>query len=154
EARKFNDLLMGSVLMVAFHVQGVPAGLLALAHTLPRGPWDVNLQLLMKLIGTSLATGMERLRVESRLSKLEERTLLSQTAANDGVWDFDVESNEVYFSPRWKTMLGYADDDIRGSPDWRSLVHPEDLTRVQAAIRDHVGGKTPMFESTHRMRHR
>ena len=108
----------------------------------------------MKLIGTSLATGIERIRTEARLAKLEERTNLFQAAANDGLWDFDVESNEVYFSPRWKAMLGYGDDDMRGSPDWRSLVHPDDLARVQGAIRDHVAGKTPIFESVHRMRHR
>ena len=154
EAAKFAELHIGSALSVALSAQGRPAGFLALAHALPRGAWDVNLQLLMKLIGTSLATGLERIRTEARLAKLEERTNLFQAAANDGLWDFDVESNEVYFSPRWKAMLGYGDDDMRGSPDWRSLVHPDDLARVQAAIRDHVAGKTPIFESTHRMRHR
>jgi diguanylate cyclase (GGDEF)-like protein/PAS domain S-box-containing protein len=154
EAQRFAELQMGSALLVAMRVQGKPAGFLGLAQTMPRGPWDVNLQLLMKLIGTSLATGLERIRIEARLAKLEERTNLSQLPANDGLWDFDVESNEVYFSPRWKAMLGYADEDMRGSPDWRSLVHPDDLSRVQAAIRDHVAGKTPIFESTHRMRHR
>ena len=50
-------------------------------------------------------------------------------------------------------MLGYGDEEMRGSPDWRSLVHPDDLSRVQSQIRDHVAGKTPIFESTHRMRH-
>jgi diguanylate cyclase (GGDEF)-like protein/PAS domain S-box-containing protein len=154
EAQKFADLQIGSSLLVSLRVQGKPAAILGLAHTMPRGAWDVNLQLLMKLIGTSLATGLERIRIEARLAKLEERTNLSQASANDGLWDFDVENNEVYFSPRWKAMLGYADDDMRGSPDWRSLVHPDDLSRVQAAIRDHVAGKTPTFESTHRMRHR
>ena len=154
EGARFAELQMGSALLVAMRVQGKPAGFLGLAQTMPRGAWDVNLQLLMKLIGTSLATGLERIRIETRLAKLEERTNLSQASANDGLWDFDVESNEVYFSPRWKAMLGYADEDMRGSPDWRSLVHPDDLSRVQAAIRDHVAGKTPLFESTHRMRHR
>ena len=154
EAARFAELQIGSALLVAMRVQGKPAGFLGLAQTMPRGAWDVNLQLLMKLIGTSLATGLERIRIETRLAKLEERTNLSQASANDGLWDFDVESNEVYFSPRWKAMLGYADEDMRGSPDWRSLVHPDDLSRVQAAIRDHVAGKTPLFESTHRMRHR
>src|SRR5256886_11331422 len=52
--------------------------------------------------------------------------------SNDGLWDFDVESNEVYFSPRWKAMLGYGDEDMRGAPDWRSLVHPDDLSRVRS----------------------
>src|SRR5258708_22173326 len=154
EAQRFAELQIGSGLLVALGVQEKPAGFLALAHTMPRGAWDVNLQLLMKLIGTSLATGLERIRTEARLAKLEERTRLIQAAANDGMWDFDVESNEVYFSPRWKAMLGYGDDDMRGAPDWRSLVHPDDLARVQSAIRDHVAGKTPIFESTHRMRHR
>src|SRR5579862_8099383 len=154
ECARFAELHIGSALLVALRVQGKPAGFLGLAHSLPRGAWDVNLQLLMKLIGTSLATGLERIRIEARLAKLEERTNLFQAAANDGLWDFDVESNEVYFSPRWKAMLGYGDDDMRGAPDWRSLVHPDDLARVQTAIRDHVAGKTPIFESTHRMRHR
>src|SRR3977135_850477 len=154
EAGKFAELHVGSALLVALRGQGKPAGFLGLAHAMPRGAWDGNLQLLMKLIGTSLATGLERIRIEARLAKLEERTNLFQAAANDGMWDFDVESNEVYFSPRWKAMLGYGDDDMRGAPDWRSLVHPDDLSRVQTAIRDHVAGKTPIFESTHRMRHR
>ncbi len=153
DAQRFAALHIGSVLLVAMRVQGKPAGLLGLANTLPR-VWDVGEQLLMKLIGTSLATGLERLRMDARLAKLEERARLAQACANDGMWDFDVENNEVFFSPRWKSMLGYGDEDLRGSPDWSSLVHPDDLPRVQAALRDHIDGKTAMFESTHRMRHR
>jgi diguanylate cyclase (GGDEF)-like protein/PAS domain S-box-containing protein len=110
--------------------------------------------LLLKLLGNSLATGLEKLRIEARLNKLEERLELAQGAANDGLWDFDIESNEVHFSPRWKQMLGYPPDAELDSPDWRSLVHPEDMSRVQSAIRDHVAGKSPIFESVHRMKHR
>jgi diguanylate cyclase (GGDEF)-like protein/PAS domain S-box-containing protein len=51
-------------------------------------------------------------------------------------------------------MLGYPIDAQLDSPDWRSLVHPEDMSRVQSAIRDHVAGKSPIFESVHRMKHR
>ncbi len=154
EAHRFGELQLGSVLIAAFHVLGEPAGLLALARVQPRGPWDVNLQLLLKLAGSSFATGLERLRLADRLARIEERDRLSQAAANDGVWDFDVERNEIYFSPRWKAMLGYAEDDRLDSPDWRNLVHPDDMSRVQTALRDHVAGKTPVFESVHRMRHR
>ncbi len=106
EAQKFADLQIGSAMLVSLRVQGKPAAIMGLAHTMPRGAWDVNLQLLMKLIGSSLATGLERIRIEARLAKLEERTNLSQASANDGLWDFDVENNEVYFSPRWKGDAG------------------------------------------------
>ena len=54
EAARFAELHIGSALLVTLRVQGKPAGFLGLAHTLPRGAWDVNQQLLMKLIGTSL----------------------------------------------------------------------------------------------------
>src|SRR5688572_15222639 len=77
EARRLAELQIGSVLLVALRIQNQPAGFLALAHSLPRGPWDVNAQLLLKLVGTSLATGLARLRMETRLAKLEERTNLS-----------------------------------------------------------------------------
>ncbi|HEU4780697.1 MAG TPA: EAL domain-containing protein, partial [Steroidobacteraceae bacterium] len=154
ESQRLAELQIGSVLLISFRVGGVPAGILGLANALPRGAWDVNLQLLLKLLGNSLAAGLERLRVEGRLHKLEERLELAQGAANDGLWDFDIESNEVHFSPRWKQMLGYPVDALLDSPDWRSLVHPEDMSRVQSAIRDHVAGKSPIFESVHRMKHR
>lgn len=154
EARRLAELRIGSLLLVAFGFEGRPLGWLAVGNALPRNGWDVNLQLLLKLLGNSLAAGFGRLRLEARLEKLEEREALVIDAANDGVWDFDVLNNEMYFSPRWRAMLGYegAGDDL--SPDWRSLVHPEDMSRVQLAIRDHVCGKTPLFESIHRMRHR
>ncbi len=153
EAARFVELQIGAILLVAFRTQGKPAGLIGVANALPRGPWDVNHQLMLKLIGTSLATGLERMRLEMRLAKMEEREALSQQAANDGLWDFDLLTNQVHFSPRWKQMLGYDSQDDE-SPDWRSLVHPDDLNRVQSQIRDHVSGKTPIFESVHRMRHR
>ncbi|HQW10379.1 MAG TPA: PAS domain S-box protein, partial [Steroidobacteraceae bacterium] len=154
EARCFASLKVGSTLFVAFRVQGRPAGILGLANTMARGPWDVNIQLLLKLLGTSLATGIERVRLATRLDDLEVRVGLAQAAANEGMWDFDTETNVVTFSQRWKEMLGYSDDDLAGPTDWRALVHPEDMSRVQAAMREHVEGQTPICESIHRMRHR
>src|SRR5688572_10040683 len=122
ESKRFAELSIGSVLLISLRVHGQPAGILGLANALPRGAWDVNLQLLLKLLGNSLSTGFERLRIEQRLNTLEERIELAQGAANDGLWDFDIESNEVHFSTRWKQMLGYPPDALLDSPDWRSLV--------------------------------
>src|ERR1700676_4531700 len=107
----------------------------------------------MKLVGSSLATGLDRIEIQRQLEDLEERNELAIHSANDGLWDFDTLNNRVYLSPRWKAMLGYDENDVGQAPDWRTLVHSDDMSRVQAAIRDHVAGKTPIFESLHRMRH-
>jgi diguanylate cyclase (GGDEF)-like protein/PAS domain S-box-containing protein len=153
DAARLASLNIRSALICGFSLNGRVCGFMALCSSQPRDGWDANLHLLLKLIGSSFATGLERLRAARHLSKLEERNALSLNSANDGLWDFDVENNTVYFSPRWKAMLGYDEQDENVSPDWRKLVHPDDMARVQALIRDHIAGKRPMFESVHRMRH-
>jgi len=147
------NLGIGSILMIGYCIEGRPAGLLAIAGSRPRESWEVQLHLLMKLMGSSLATGLERIEIQAHLRDLEERNELALYSANDGLWDFDTLNNRVYLSPRWKAMLGYDEKDVGQAPDWRTLVHSDDMSRVQAAIRDHVAGKTPIFESLHRMRH-
>jgi diguanylate cyclase (GGDEF)-like protein/PAS domain S-box-containing protein len=153
DAAVWNHLGIGSVLMIGYSIKGRAAGVLGIANARPRDHWDVQLHLLMKLVGSSLATGLERMEIQRHLEDLEERNELAIHSANDGLWDFDTLNNRVYLSPRWKAMLGYDESDVGQAPDWRTLVHSDDMSRVQAAIRDHVAGKTPIFESLHRMRH-
>ncbi len=154
DAARLAELNVRAALVCGLSLNGRVCGFLALFSSQPRREgWDANLHLMLKLVGSSFATGLERLRAQRHLAKLEERNSLSLPSANDGLWDFDVENNTVYFSPRWRKMLGYDEHDPNVSPDWRRLVHPDDMARVQALIRDHIAGKTPMFESVHRMRH-
>lgn len=154
DAARLAELGVRSALVCGLSLNGRVCGFMALCSAQPRRDgWDANLHLLLKLVGSSFATGLERLRVQRYLGKLEERTALSLPSANDGLWDFDVENNTVYFSPRWRKMLGYDEHDPDISPDWRRLVHPDDMARVQALIRDHIAGRSPIIESTHRMRH-
>src|SRR5579862_747628 len=153
DAAIWANLGVGSILSIGYFIAGRPAGFLAIAGSRPRDNWEVQLHLLMKLIGSSLATGLERIELQAHLRDLEERNDLALYSANDGLWDFDTLNNRVYMSPRWKAMLGYDEADVGQAPDWRTLVHSDDMSRVQAAIRDHVAGKTPIFESLHRMRH-
>jgi diguanylate cyclase (GGDEF)-like protein/PAS domain S-box-containing protein len=154
DAARLAELNVRSALVCGLALNDRVCGFLALLSSQPRKDgWDANLHLMLKLVGSSFATGLERLRVQRYLAKLEERNALSLPSANDGLWDFDVENNLVWFSPRWKKMLGYDEHDPNVSPDWRRLVHPDDMARVQALIRDHIAGKVPMFESVHRMRH-
>jgi diguanylate cyclase (GGDEF)-like protein/PAS domain S-box-containing protein len=154
DAARLADLSVRSAVVCGLSLNDRVCGFIGLFSSQPRPDgWDANLHLMLKLVGSSFATGLERLRVQRHLARIEERNSLSLPSANDGLWDFDVENNSVYFSPRWRTMLGYDEHDPQVSPDWRRLVHPDDMARVQALIRDHIAGKVPMFESVHRMRH-
>ncbi len=153
DAARLAEFNVRSALACGLSLNGRVNGFIALFSSQPRKEgWDANLHLMLKLVGSSFATGLERLRVQRYLGRLEERNALSLPAANDGMWDFDVENNTVYYSPRWRKMLGYDEHDANVTPDWRRLVHPDDLARVQAMIRDHIAGKTPMFESVHARR--
>jgi len=153
DAERLAGLDIRSVLLIAFAVQGTVRGFLAFASSTPRDGWDVNLHLLLKLVGTSLACGLEKLSLADRLADMQERQDMALPCANDGLWDYDAQTNRTWFSPRWKGMLGFAENDIITSPDWHRMVHPEDLARVSASMRDHIAGKPPMFESVHRLKH-
>ncbi|HEY4366123.1 MAG TPA: EAL domain-containing protein [Steroidobacteraceae bacterium] len=154
DAARFAALQVGAVLVIGFAIRGKVSGFMALCSTRPRDTWDANLHLMLKLLGASYSSGLERAQYRNQFQDLEERSELALHGANDGLWDLDLDRKTTYYSPRWKSMLGYADDEVEPLDDWQQLVHPEDLPRVHAALRDHLSGKEPMFESVHRLRHR
>ena len=87
----------------------------------------------------SCASGLERIQLQEDLFTVQERDRLMTSTANDGLWDYDVRDNSMYFSPRWRAMLGYTDDD--DVPEWRLLVHPDDMAQVQTQLREHLEGR-------------
>ncbi len=141
-------------LLIGFDIDEKSGGFIALWSSHPREVWEADLALLMKLVGASLSSGLQRVHVEETLVNVREQVDLAMFGANDGMWDWDVKQQTVYFSPRWKKMLGYSDDDLdTNTLEWRDLIHPDDLPRVQNAFRKHLDGETDLFESTHRLKH-
>lgn len=89
---------------------------------------------------------------EAALRASEERWQLALRGSNDGIWDWNVQTNEVFFSSRWKTMLGYEEHEISNHLDeWAKRVHPNDLAWVTQAIQDHFAQKTPFYITEHRV---
>jgi len=153
ELHRLNELGIGSVLILGFAVRNEVAGYLAFVNERPVESWDASLHLLIKLIGTSLSSGLERMRSVSILDEMEDRDELVSLTANDGIWDFDGRAKKIRLSRRWKDMLGYDIDQEDVLPDWYRLVHPDDMARVQTKMREHLEGKSEFFESVHRMKH-
>jgi len=88
------------------------------------------------------------------LSQNEERYSLAMRASNDGLWDWNLKTNKIYYSDRWKEMLGFNDDEISDTPDeWLSRIHQEDHDRVRASIDAYLEGTTSNFEIEYRIRH-
>jgi PAS domain S-box-containing protein len=84
-----------------------------------------------------------------------ERLALAIEGANDGLWDWDIDANTVYYSPRWKSMLGYADDEISDDFDeWTRRIHPDDRERCLAAIEAHLKSPESVYRLEHRLRHK
>ena len=101
------------------------------------------------------ASEVEARRLAQALAVSEERYALAAAGSNDGLWDWDLETDQIYLSARWKSLLGYREDDVGSQPEsWFELVHPEDLELLQAQIEAHLKGQTPHFENEHRIRTR
>ncbi len=97
----------------------------------------------------------ERRRAELALRQSEQRLALVIQGSSDGVWDWDLTTNEVYFSPRWKGMLGYDDHELRNHfSTWEALLHPADREHAQACLQAYLTGRTPTYELEHRLRHK
>jgi diguanylate cyclase (GGDEF)-like protein/PAS domain S-box-containing protein len=89
------------------------------------------------------------------LHESEERYAVAVRGANDGLWDWNLSTNEVYWSPRWKELLGYGGGEIGTDPEeWLSRIHPEDAQRAKEALDAHLASGIGHYESEHRVRHR
>ena len=137
-------------------------------NTTPRvwQAWEIEL---LEQIATQLAIAIyqselyeklqkelqERKKIEVDLQQSKEQFELVIQASNDGFWDWDFITNEIYYSPRWKEMLGYADHELPNTLEtWRSLIFPEDYAIAKQLIQDYLTGKIDHFSMTKHFTHK
>jgi diguanylate cyclase (GGDEF)-like protein/PAS domain S-box-containing protein len=107
------------------------------------------------LLERSIRWAVERTQTRAALQESEERFSLAVRGAKDGLWDWSFATDRIYYSPRWKAMLGYADEEITSTPrEWFDRVHADDVERVRAELADHTDGRSATFESEYRIRHK
>ena len=92
---------------------------------------------------------------EKNLRELNERYTLAIEGTNDGLWDWNVKDGTIYFSPRWKEMLGYTDAELPNSFEtWESRVHPDDLDHANKEIEKAHADPSYEYRTVHRLRHK
>jgi diguanylate cyclase (GGDEF)-like protein/PAS domain S-box-containing protein len=114
---------------------------------------------LIKPIGESqlhlaVQMALSNYQLEEKLRKSEERYRLATDATNDGIWDWDLKTDEIYYSPRWKAMLGYNEDEIWTSPkEWLKRIHTDDMKQFQGDLASNINGTSQQLECEYRMKH-
>jgi diguanylate cyclase (GGDEF)-like protein/PAS domain S-box-containing protein len=102
-----------------------------------------------------ISTQLSHKMAQEALRESEERYALAARGANDGLWDWNLLTNAVYFSPRWKSMLGFQEHEVEDRlEEWFGRIHDADRERVREEITAHQRGLTPHFESEHRLLHK
>ncbi|UPT77458.1 EAL domain-containing protein [Sulfurovum sp. XGS-02] len=87
--------------------------------------------------------------------ELKERMELALMGSNDGVWDWNILDNSVYFSPRWKEIIGYSDNELPNEVStWNDRIHPDDVEKAWADVYKNVNGETEYYENIHRLQHK
>jgi diguanylate cyclase (GGDEF)-like protein/PAS domain S-box-containing protein len=93
-------------------------------------------------------------RAEYAMKRSEERLALAAEGASDGLWEWDLRSQEFYVSARWRAMLGLPATAVIGRlADWMDRVHPDEIGPLREALEAHLSGKTDHFQYEHRIRH-
>lgn len=109
--------------------------------------------LLNSLLKTQETATQIAKKATAKLHDSEERLRFAIEGNGDGLWDWNLKSNEVYFSKRWKEMLGFKEDEIPYTLEaWESRVHPQDIECVYEDITTHIKGESEAYSNEHRMK--
>lgn len=112
----------------------------------------------LRIVGLDLditerrTTEVALLQSQTLLRTSEERLALALDSGNDGLWDWNVTTGHVWYSDRWHTMLGYAQEEVEQHiRSWERLTHPDDIQQAQVLLTEHFEGRSASYASEHRM---
>ncbi len=143
-----------SLIVVPIVCGGLLIGYLGFDSLRVTKTWSEDSIALLKMVGEMLANALERKRVEQALRISEERYARAINAGKVGIWEWNIQTNEIYIDANLKSMLSYANTSPTNHFEhWLRFVHPDDIHRVKAEINAYLEEQIPKYEIEHRMRH-
>ncbi len=138
--------------------QGQNVGSICVVDIKPRGPITPEQEAVLRSLADLAREAAERhqdaFERQKKDSAARSRYALIARATLDGVWDWDIRTNKVFFSHRWQHILGLPERELTTGPShWLHRIHPQDEPHVQSELQQHLEGLTPRFRSEHRLRH-
>ncbi len=156
----FGHPALESFLGIPFFIRDRMIGMAGIANS-PNGYNEDTIKFLEPFSSTcatilmSLEENEEKQKFQSQLALVNDRYELALTASNDGYWDWDLQTDVIYFSPRWKEMFGYTDSEFENTMDnWKKIILPDDLLKALELTEDFISGKTSEFKAVQRFRHK
>ena len=145
-----------SILEIPIRQKNNTVGVLCIENIGEMREWTIEEQGFARSVGDLVILAIEsynRYLAEKHLKESEERWQLALEGNNDGIWDWNCKTGEVFFSSRYKTMLGYSDKDLEPNVDsWMYLIHPNEFNLVMSIVEDYWSGKSPHYIAEHRLR--
>ncbi len=133
-------------------------GVLCHEHTGPARIWTHDEQVFALAIANLVSLtleGWERHRTAAELREAQQRLERAARAGNVGLWDWNLLTNETYYSTQWKQQLGYTDDEVMSThAEWESRLHPDDRERALQTVQSYLAQPGPVFELETRLRHK
>jgi PAS domain S-box-containing protein len=115
-------------------------------------PEDITL---LESLAGQVAISLQNAQLFLQAQNFQNQFSLAVEGSNDGIWDWDLRTNQVYFSPRWKAMVGYEENELNnGFADFEALLHPEDHDAALAAVNEYLSGKSPAYDIEFRFHHK
>ncbi|MBR9981555.1 MAG: PhnD/SsuA/transferrin family substrate-binding protein, partial [Desulfatitalea sp.] len=157
EARQERDLFeaqaIRSLLIVPTHSSDGIVGFLGFDAVQLNCDWPDDTPRLLRFVGEIIAHTIEKQRVHKALREREERLNLMLEGTDEGLWDWDVVQNQLWFNDHWVRMLGYVPGErVFDYHWWRDHVHPDSLSVIETAMAAYLAGRHKYYEFEYQLR--